>query len=100
MVYFNHLVFYTFIKKDYLRAKWLRAKHKESIISSLNDDLIFEINSPAALKHLSALTEENGSEFRQDFGTFLCCFVKCHFFLDVCQNVLLKMIKVLIFCLA
>jgi len=58
-----------------LRTKQLRAKHKESIISSLNDDLNFEINSPAAMKHLSASTAEGGSEFRQDFGTFLCCFV-------------------------
>jgi len=34
---------------------------------SLKDDLNFEINSRAALKHLSVSTEEGESEFRQDF---------------------------------
>jgi len=68
--YFNHLIYYTSIKKNYLHTKYLRAKHKESVISSLNDVLNFEIDSPATLKHLSASTEESGSEFRQDFRLF------------------------------
>ena len=46
-------------------------KHKISIMESLKEDLNFVINSPAALKHLSASTEDGGRVFRQIFS-FLC----------------------------
>ena len=36
-------------------TKKLRAKIKSSIISLIKDDINFEINSPAALKHLLIL---------------------------------------------
>ena len=43
-------------------------KHKISIMESLKEDLNVVINSPAALKHLSALTEDGGRVFRQIFS--------------------------------
>jgi len=48
-----------------LFSKNLRARHKLSIISSLNEDLSLGMNSPIALKHLSDSTEEGGIQSRQ-----------------------------------
>jgi len=66
ILYLNHFIYNITHSHSQRRFNYLRAKIKQSIISSLKDDLNFEINSPAALKHLSASTEEGESEFRQD----------------------------------
>ena len=43
-------------------------KHEISIMQSPKEDLNLVINSPAALKHLSASTEDGGRVFRQIFS--------------------------------
>ena len=45
-------------------------KHILSIISSLRDDLSLVINNPAALKHLSASTEDGGNDDKDTFRHF------------------------------
>ena len=43
-------------------------KHKISIVESPKEDINLVINSPAALKHLSASTEDGGRVLRQIFS--------------------------------
>ena len=66
--YLNHFtVLHILIHKEELFAREIATCRDQTIIPSLKDDLNFETNSPAALKHFSASTEKGGSEFRQDF---------------------------------
>jgi len=54
---------------SYLFSKRLRTRHKLSIISSLNEYLNLDMNSLAALKHISDSTEEDRVQLRQNFNS-------------------------------
>ncbi len=57
------LIFLAFAKIQHrLLIKWLRKRNEVSIFSLLRDVLSFIINSYAALKHLSASTEDGGND--------------------------------------
>ena len=53
------------------------------------EDFKLAVNSPAALKHLSAFGEDGGNVFRQFFNLLgiFGWLQKHHFFLDTIQNI-------------